>query len=80
MSGLPDPLGPSVIHMPADRYLSTSEAASLLGVSRRTLSRMAAEGRLTPAVTIPGPQRVTYRWDADQLREQWQELTRRRER
>lgn len=34
--------------------LTTSEAAELLGVSGRTLSRWVEAGRITPAVTAPG--------------------------
>jgi excisionase family DNA binding protein len=73
-SGLP---GPTVIVVPdADRLLTTGEAAKLLGIGRRTLSRYAEQGRLTPAVTIPGLGRVTYKWDPDALRKQWRELRR----
>ncbi len=64
----------------AGGLLTSGEAAKLLGIARRTLSRYAAEGRLTPAVTIPGRGRVTYKWDVETLRAQWRELSRARER
>ena len=65
---------------PAEPLLTSGEAARLLGISRRTLSRYAAEGRLRPATVIPGVGRVSYRWSADDLRAQWRELQRERER
>lgn len=64
----------------AEGLLTSGEAAKMLGIARRTLSRYAAEGRLTPTVTIPGRGRVTYKWDAERLRAQWHELSRTRER
>lgn len=56
-------------HVPRDRLLSTGEAADALGLSRRTLSRWAADGRLTPAVVSPG-QRTSYWWDLEDTRRQ----------
>ncbi len=35
--------------------LSTKEAAEQLGVTPRTLNRMAADGRITSAAKAPGP-------------------------
>jgi excisionase family DNA binding protein len=62
----------------ADRLLSTGEAAKALGLSRRTLSRYAAEGRLAPAVKAPG-RRAHYWWDLDDLRRQLRALGQREE-
>lgn len=56
-----------------ERLLSTGEAAQALGLSRRTLSRYAADGRLTPAVTAPG-RRAHYWWDLDDTRRQLREM------
>lgn len=53
----------------AERLLSTGEAARALGLSRRTLARWAADGRLTPAVVSPG-KRTRYWWDLDDTRRQ----------
>lgn len=36
------------------RLLSTVEVARLLGKDRRTVARMARDGRLTPAFELPG--------------------------
>jgi excisionase family DNA binding protein len=62
----------------AERLLSTGEAAKALGLSRRTLSRYAADGRLTPAVKAPGL-RAHYWWDLDDLRRQLRALGQREE-
>jgi excisionase family DNA binding protein len=62
-----------VIVMSADRLLSTGEAAKALGLSRRTLSKYALQGRLRPAVTMPG-RRAHYWWDLDDLRRQLRSL------
>jgi DNA-binding transcriptional MerR regulator len=56
-----------------ERLLSTGEAAKALGLARRTLSRYAAEGRLTPAVVAPG-RRAHYWWNLDDLRQQLRTL------
>jgi DNA-binding transcriptional MerR regulator len=56
-----------------DRLISTGEAAKAVGLPRRTLSRWAAEGLITPTVARPG-QRVSYWWDLDDLRRQLREL------
>jgi DNA-binding transcriptional MerR regulator len=58
----------------AERLVGTGEAAKALGLSRRTLSRYAAEGRLTPAATSPPGRRVHYWWDLDDLRRQLRAL------
>lgn len=62
--------------MDEDRLLSTTEAARALGISGRTLSRYAADGKLIPAVVLSGSQRSHYRWDLDDLRRQFRELAR----
>jgi excisionase family DNA binding protein len=63
-----------VIGMPqAERLLSTGELAQELGLSRRTLSRWAAEGRLSPAVVSPG-RRARYWWDLADTRRQLREF------
>jgi hypothetical protein len=55
-----------------DRLLTTTEAARALGISPRSLSRWAREGRVTPAMnTAGGDQRSgRYLWDLDDLRNQ----------
>jgi DNA-binding transcriptional MerR regulator len=58
--------------------VSTGEAAEALGIARRTLSRYAREGRVTPAVVLPGRARDHYRWDVADLRRQLRELGRRK--
>lgn len=58
--------------------VSTGEAAEALGIARRTLSRYAREGRVTPPVVLPGRARDHYRWDVDDLRRQLRELGRRK--
>ncbi|TQM16298.1 helix-turn-helix domain-containing protein [Pseudonocardia kunmingensis] len=60
--------------MSPDRLLTTPEAAAALGLSERSLSRWAKEGRLMPTVVTPGNQ---YRWDLDELREQLRALRKR---
>ena len=39
---------------PTDDYLTTSEVARRLGVSRSTVTRMVADGKLEPTVRAPG--------------------------
>lgn len=62
-----------IVMSPTDRLLTTGEAAKVIGLSRRTLSKYAREGRLHPALTMPGT-RPTYWWDEDDLREQVRKL------
>ncbi len=38
----------------ADTLIPTAEVAALLGVSTKTISRWAADGRLTPVFKAPG--------------------------
>ena len=55
-----------------DELLTTTQAAKALGVSPRSLSRWAREGRVTPAGnTAGGDQRSgRYLWDLEDLRAQ----------
>ncbi len=41
-----------------DEYLTTTQAARLLGVSPRTVSRWADEGRIAYLVTLGGHRRI----------------------
>jgi excisionase family DNA binding protein len=40
--------------MQAGELINAAEAAELLGCSKRTIARMAGDGRLTPALKLPG--------------------------
>ncbi|MGH3587208.1 MAG: helix-turn-helix domain-containing protein [Pseudonocardia sp.] len=63
--------------MAEDRQvLSSGELAKLLGVSRRTITRWASDGMITPAVTLVGGQ---HRWDPDDVKRQLRELRQRDE-
>nr|WP_232292717.1 helix-turn-helix domain-containing protein [Saccharopolyspora erythraea] len=55
----------------ADRLISTGELAKTLGLSRSSIARYAADGRLTPALITPGGQ---YRWDLDDVKDQFRKL------
>lgn len=55
----------------AKSQVGTGEAAAALGVDRRTLTRWANRGAVTPASTTVGGY---MRWDLDQLREQLRTL------
>jgi DNA-binding transcriptional MerR regulator len=59
-----------------DGLVSTEDAARALGISARTLTRYASDGRITPAVVLSGGKRNHYRWDLDDLRRQLRELAR----
>lgn len=56
----------------SDRLLTTTEAAKALGMSSRSLSRWAREGRVTPAMNTAGGDHRSgrYLWDLDDLRAQ----------
>ncbi len=56
-----------------EALVSTAEAARALGISARTLNRLAAQGQLTPAGVIGGAQRRHYRWHLPDLRRQFRE-------
>jgi predicted site-specific integrase-resolvase len=49
------------------RLLTTAQAAKIIGTSSRSLSRWAAEGKVTPAAVLPGG---ALRWDMKDLRRQ----------
>jgi predicted site-specific integrase-resolvase len=51
----------------AARLLTSSEAAKVIGISARSLSRWVQDGKLVPTLTTPGGQ---ARWDLDDLRGQ----------
>ena len=59
-----------------DHLVSTEAAAKALGISARTLTRYANDGRITPAVVLTGGTRKHYRWNLDDLREQLRGLAR----
>ncbi len=59
-----------------DHLVSTDEAAKALGISARTLTRYAADGRITPAVVLTGGKRRHYRWNLDDLQRQLRDLAR----
>ncbi|WP_214407884.1 helix-turn-helix domain-containing protein [Pseudonocardia lacus] len=59
--------------MADERLLTTAEAAKLLGVSRRTLARYAADGKIFPTVVLPSGH---YRWDPEDLRSQLRDARR----
>ncbi len=40
--------------MQAGELINAAEVAELLGYSKRTIARMAGDGRLTPAYKLPG--------------------------
>ncbi len=54
--------------MPRDRYLRASEAATILHVSPKTVSRWAREGKLGHVVTLGGHRRF-YRVEIERLAE-----------
>jgi predicted site-specific integrase-resolvase len=51
--------------------LTTAQAARILGISRRTLSRYAMDGQLQPTLTLPSGH---YRWDLNDIRRQLKAL------
>ena len=50
--------------VPAPQLLTTTQAATLLGITSRTLARYVERGWLTPTLTLPSGH---YRWDMDQV-------------
>ena len=52
--------------MPAERLVSTGEAARALGVDVRTLQRWVRAGEVVPDYTTPGGH---HRWDVERVRE-----------
>jgi hypothetical protein len=63
----------SLIVVAESRLLTTSEAAKLIGVHPRTLSRYASEGRVFPTMILPSGH---YRWDVEDLRRQLRDVRR----
>lgn len=61
--------------MPRRRLLSSGELAADLGLARRTITRYAREGWITPTITTPGGR---YRWDADRVVEELAQLAEKR--
>lgn len=51
--------------------LTSAELAAKLGLSTRSISRYAKEGKITPALRTPGGQ---YRWDLEQVKAEMDEL------
>lgn len=70
---IPAKLGP----MTGDQLLTTAQLAKALGISRRSLSRYAADGVLVPELTTPGGH---YRWNEVKARTQLQILAERQKR
>ncbi len=58
-----------------EELVDTATAARLIGISPRTLNRLAGEGRLTPAGAT-GTTRRHYRWSMPELRAEFRELYR----
>jgi excisionase family DNA binding protein len=52
-------------------YLTTGQAARLIGVHPTTLTRWTEAGKVTPALTTAGGH---FRWDLDDLKRQLDEL------
>jgi len=57
--------------------LSSGELADELGLARRTITRYAREGWITPAIVTPGGR---YRWNLDRVQVELAELAERRKR
>jgi DNA-binding transcriptional MerR regulator len=53
------------------KVLTTNQLAQELGLSRRSIVRYAADGKITPAYTTPGGH---HRWIADDVLRQLREL------
>ncbi|MTD56127.1 helix-turn-helix domain-containing protein [Amycolatopsis pithecellobii] len=53
------------------RLVTTAEAATAIGVGRRTLSRWVLDGKVEPTLTTAGGH---HRWDVDDLKRQLREL------
>jgi excisionase family DNA binding protein len=54
-----------------EMLMTTAQAAKVLGISRRTLSRYAQEGQLTATLVLPSGH---YRWALSDIRQQLQRL------
>jgi len=64
----------TVTGVPAPQLLTTTQAATELGITSRTLARYVERGWLTPTVVLPSGH---YRWDMDQIHAQLDERRRR---
>ena len=51
--------------------MTTAQAAKVLGISRRTLSRYAEQGQLKPTLVLPSGH---YRWALSDIRDQLRRL------
>ena len=63
--------GRTVLVVADPPLVPTADAARALGISRRTLSRYAHDGVVTPALVLPSGH---FRWDLAALRRQLTEL------
>jgi predicted site-specific integrase-resolvase len=59
------------VDRPAEKLLTTAQAAKHLGISRGTLARYARDGLLKPTLTLPTGH---LRWSLEDLRRQMREL------
>jgi predicted site-specific integrase-resolvase len=59
------------VERPAEKLLTTAQAAEHLGISRGTLARYARDGLLKPTLTLPTGH---LRWSLEDLRRQMREL------
>lgn len=57
--------------MPAEKLLTTAQAAEHLGIDRRTLARYARDGVLRPTLTLPSGH---HRWRLDDIQAQLRHL------
>jgi predicted site-specific integrase-resolvase len=62
--------------VPEEPLLTTAQAARVLGISRRTLSRYALDGQLVPTLVLPSGH---YRWEIADIRRQLRALRERTE-
>jgi hypothetical protein len=68
--------GISVAKVPRpDRMLTTSEAAAVIGINRKTLSRYVTEGLVRPTLRLPSGH---MRWDVEDLKAQLRALDQRK--
>lgn len=68
-------MGSSYFRLVAERLISTGEVAKALGLSRSSIARYAADGRLTPELVTPGGQ---YRWDLESVKAELRKLAQER--
>jgi DNA-binding transcriptional regulator LsrR (DeoR family) len=53
--------------MPKDKHWSTEEAAEKAGISRATIMRWLAKGRVSPSINVQLNDRVLHRWTEDDI-------------